>query len=105
MTSHEPNDADAVWQRLTKAAKSLPPPDRAAAPAGFAANVLMQARAVGRPAFRTSDERRVLSWAAVFAVAASLLVAVTNWNDLSSVFAAHSQSVLFDDVTRWETLP
>jgi len=50
------------------------------------------------------EERRILSWAAMLAIAASLLVAVSSWSDLSSLVASHS-NVLFEELTRWEPLP
>jgi hypothetical protein len=100
----EAGDAGAAWRRIVDAARTSPSSLAERPPDGFADSVLALTRrdaSVVRPA---EEERRILSWAAMLAVAASLLVAVSSWSDLSSLVASQS-NVLFEELTRWEPLP
>jgi hypothetical protein len=102
--SRDAGDAYAVWRRIVDAARTSPPSLVERPPDGFADSVLALARRDGPVVHAAEEERRILSWAAMLAIAASLLVAVSSWSDLSSLVASHS-NVLFEELTRWEPLP
>ncbi|MBL9082078.1 MAG: hypothetical protein JNK76_09755 [Planctomycetales bacterium] len=97
-------DADAAWRRIVAVARTSPPSLAESPPDGFADFVLALARRERLAASPAEEERRILSWGAILAIAASLLVAVSSWSDLSSLVASHS-NVLFEELTRWEPLP
>ena len=98
------DDADAAWHRIVDAARTSPPSLAERPPDGFADSVLALARRERLTARPADEERRILSWGAMLAVAASLLVAVSSWGDLSSLVTSQS-NVLFEELTRWEPLP
>jgi hypothetical protein len=103
-SSRDADNAEAAWRRLVDAARTSPPSAVERPPEGFADSVLAlvrRERLAGRP---SEEDRHILSWGAILAVAASLLVAVSSWSDLSSLVTSHS-NVLFEELTRWEPLP
>lgn len=98
-----PNFDDA-WRRLTAAARSGSPAEEAVAPPeGLADRVLLAARS--RSPMRSSDvtNERILGWSAAIALAASLLLAVSSWQDLSSLLSPRPSP--FDGLVTWELLP
>lgn len=102
--ARDADKAEAAWRRIVSAAQSSPPSAAERPPEGFADSVLALARRERLAARPAEEERRILSWGAILAVAASLLVAVSSWSDLSSLVTSHS-NVLFEELTRWEPLP
>ncbi|HWA98727.1 MAG TPA: hypothetical protein VG713_09555 [Pirellulales bacterium] len=79
--------AEALWQGL--AANFEPPEFPLTAPPGFADRVLQQA-AVRSRRWRVPDERqqqRLVSMAAGFALAASIVVGLWSWQDLQAAWS------------------
>ncbi|MBA4016580.1 MAG: hypothetical protein C0483_05275 [Pirellula sp.] len=98
-----PNIDDA-WRRLTTAARDNPSAEvPLAPPEGLADRVLLAVR--NRSPMRRSDvtNERILGWSAALALAASLLLAVSSWQDLSSLLSPRPSP--FDGLVTWELLP
>lgn len=99
----KPNVDDA-WRRLTAAARTNPPAEQAAQPPeGLADHVLAQVRRYGLVRRSEFANERVLGWSAAIAVAASLLLTVASWRDLSSVLSPKPSP--FEELVTWELLP
>ena|ERR1041385_5679265 len=94
MTSSEHNnDADRAWQTLVTAARQAPSEAMPALDADRVLQAALGARCPRPQPPSTSDERLV-SWAAAFALAASLLLTMTCWSDV--VAAWSPRPTIFD---------
>lgn len=80
------NDADRAWQSLVAAARTAPSD---ALPALDVNQVVRQALAARQvqPAPSLRREEHLVSWVAVFAVAASLLLTVVCWSDVVAAWS------------------
>lgn len=97
-------NADDAWRRLTAAARTSSPADEPAhPPEGLADRVLAQTRRHGPVRRGEFANERVLEWSAAIALAASLLLTVASWRDLSSVLSPKPSP--FEELVTWELLP
>lgn len=95
---------DNAWRRLTAAARRGSPTEEAVAPPeGLADRVLAQARSHSPIRRSNVADERILGWSAVLALAASLILAVSSWQDLSSLLSPRPSP--FDGLVTWELLP
>jgi len=83
MPEEFPHDSDRVWQALAAAAR------RAAdePPMPLDADLVLRARRAGPSRRENHDQQRLVSWAALIAVAASLLVTVISWSDVVAAWS------------------
>lgn len=93
----QPPNVDRTWQRLVAAARQAPPEalpkcdvDAIVAAVGSARTATSMSFAAlpsssGREAW--DDDRRIVSWAALFAVAASLLLTFACWSEVSAMWS------------------
>jgi hypothetical protein len=86
-------DPDEVWKTLVAAARQAP---SEALPALDAEQVAQTAwgLAVARPQPPLKGDERIVSWAAVFALAASLALMLTYWSDVAAAWSP--EPAIFD---------
>lgn len=102
----QPPNADRAWQTLVAAARQAPPDalPRCAVDAIVAAvasaNGVERRPSTDREA--GEDDRRLVSWAALFAVAASLLLTFACWSEVSAMWSPPS---IFDCAIEVGPLP
>jgi len=101
MSSNGKSDFNEARRRLLDAARLAPPEAGPAGPGDLAERVLTsRSRRLPNSA---SAEGPMLTVAAAFALAASILFVVASWSSLVEVVAP--RPALFDELVAWETLP
>lgn len=101
MSSNGKSDFNEARRRLLDAARQAPPEALPAGPGDLAERVLTF-RSRRLPSL-ASAEGPMLTVAAAFALAASILFFVASWSTLVEVVAP--RPALFDELVAWETLP
>lgn len=87
------NDADRTWKTLVGAARTAPSEELRPLDAEQMARTALGARCA-RPQPLMRSEESLVSWAALFAVAASLLLTVVCWSDVTAAWSP--EPAIFD---------
>lgn len=95
------NDADRTWEALVAAARTAPTDELRPLDADQAVRQALAARKI-QPAPLVRSEEHLVSWAALFAVAASLLLTVVCWSDVKAAWSP--EPAIFDLPLNWEPL-
>jgi hypothetical protein len=87
------SDADRTWKSLVAAARTAPSEPMTAVDADQVVRNALGARCA-RPQPLVRSEASLVSWAALFAVAASLLLTVVCWSDVTAAWSP--EPAIFD---------